>query len=151
MHLRREVLLFALAMQHELEAHAPRKGESWKTMSPLRLYNELQGDVLRLDSALGNRDTAKAMEKCADAGNLAMMIWARLGGAGQIPEFEGGRVMRARELLVDLYAEMGDQLERSAGLPDVESLLSGMAMCMAELLAVTSKDRDQASVEEETA
>lgn len=137
--LRREVLLFALAMQAQLDAHAPRWGESWKETSSGQLHNRLQQAVYKLYSAMRSGAPARSMDKCADAANMAMMIWDVLGGCGQRKAAMGERVMQARELLVDLHAEMSDQLTRSAGLPDVETLLAGLAMCMAELLGINEQ------------
>lgn len=79
MELRKDVRIFAEEMEYELRRHDPKKGDSWKDMSPFELIFLLDKEYLELDREWIAGDKKRMREELIDLANIAMMVWHRLG------------------------------------------------------------------------
>ena len=77
--LRPEVREFADEMERELRRHDPKKGDSWKSMDYVTLYDGLVSVIDKLDDLEHGIETHKQeRSELVDLANLAMMLWHRL-------------------------------------------------------------------------
>lgn len=72
-----ELREFADEMERELRKHDPKKGDSWRTMGEVVLYEQLV-DVFEKLENLDHKNPRQERSELVDLANLAMMLWHRL-------------------------------------------------------------------------
>jgi len=79
---RPEIMEFAEAMENTMRKHDPEKGDSWKEMTPLKLYALLADEHRELKEVFivgtPGKDPLDAIAlECLDLANVSMMLYHR--------------------------------------------------------------------------
>jgi len=75
--MRREILIFASAMENKMATHDKDRGDEWKHMSIQQLAKRLGQEFAELKSQASEKDIRREL---VDVANFCMMLWHALEG-----------------------------------------------------------------------
>jgi len=70
---------FVSAMEEKLTRPENTDKDDWRTMTGNELLARVLDEVAEAATSMAQKEPVAAMEECADAANMLMMLWDRLG------------------------------------------------------------------------